>query len=56
MIGDRFGFKAKVLDRTPAKMKWLLINAYSWDYTGQQTDQNEDDSDDTEDINFELWF
>ena len=31
------------------KMKRLLTNAYSWDYTGQQTDQNED-SDDTEDI------
>ena len=30
-------------------MKRLLINAYLWDYTGQQTDQNED-SDDTEDI------
>ena len=35
-------------------MKRLLINAYLWDYTGQQTDQNEDDSEDTEDINLEL--
>jgi hypothetical protein len=31
-----------------------LINAYSWDYTGPETYQNEDDSEDTEDINFEL--
>ena len=34
------------------KMKRLLVDAYSWDYTGQETD--EDDGEDTEDTNFEL--